>query len=262
MKKLDFIKAFLAAFFVAAGAWAQDVIYMRNGSEIKARVLRNYTVMGTVEFVLSSNGQSSSVPVAQVERIQYADGHRVSYVCGGCLNVGQSANISASGGSSQAQNSFTQEQNNASSGQKTIKPQTGAGDKDYEKRQKSIVKFTSDLEKTEKTLTEIKFIAPATYEVTKFSIDFLKMVNRVQEKRSFVFDEVLPFILRATFMTLPPNTISPSARIDTDISAKLFPFLTVDFKLQPNKTIDIINSALEDWNGKSIYDIKNEMTTA
>ena len=255
-----FIRMFAVTAMCAVGIWAQDIIYMRNGSEIKAKVLRSYTIMGNVEFVLSSNGQNSSIPVKEVEWIQYADGHRVSYVCSGCVNANQGVKYLAST-STPAQNSFTQEHSEASTGQTSIKPSTGAGDKDYEKRQKQIVKYTNDLQKIEKTLAEINQTAPATFGVASLSVELLKTLNRTQEQKNFELDAILPLISKATFMTLPPNTISPSARIDTNVAAKLFPWLTADFDLSQNKAVAVINSALESWNGKSIYDIKNEMGT-
>ncbi|MCL1946403.1 MAG: hypothetical protein FWF51_04515 [Chitinivibrionia bacterium] len=153
-------------------------------------------------------------------------------------------------------------QNKSSTGQTTAQQQIGAGDKDYEKRQKQIVKFTNDLEKTEKTLSEIKQTAPATFEVVSLSIELLKTLNRAQEQKSFDLDALLPLIIKATLMTLPPNTISPSVKIDANISAKFFPFLTIDLNLSQDKAVSVINSALGEWNGKSVYDIKNEMNTA
>ncbi|MCL1945540.1 MAG: tetratricopeptide repeat protein [Chitinivibrionia bacterium] len=135
-------------------------------------------------------------------------------------------------------------------------------DKDFDKRQKSIVKFTKDLAKMEKMLEEVKQSAPATYGVANFSVELMKTLNRMQEQKSFDFDEILPFVLKATFMTLPPNTIPANAQINTDIAVKLFPFLTVDFNLSQNRAVSVINSALKSWNGKSIYDIKNEMASA
>ncbi|MCL1946155.1 MAG: hypothetical protein FWF51_03250 [Chitinivibrionia bacterium] len=152
------------------------------------------------------------------------------------------------------------EQNIAPSPQRQVAVKQPLIDSDYEKRQKSVVKYTNDLPKIEKALSEIKYAAPAAYEVGNLSVDFLKLLNRVQEEKTFDFNEVLPLILKATFMSLPPGTINPSMTIDTNIAAKLFPFLTVDFKMPSNQAVDAINSALKSWNGKSVWSIKDEMT--
>ena len=77
-----------AAMFVAimvGGTIAQDIIYLRNGSEIKAKVTKSLNI-GNVEF-LSSSGQNSYISVMELEKIQYADGHRVNYVCKGCVTA-------------------------------------------------------------------------------------------------------------------------------------------------------------------------------
>ncbi|MCL1946400.1 MAG: hypothetical protein FWF51_04500 [Chitinivibrionia bacterium] len=250
----SFIKMFTVTAMCAVGIWAQDIIYLCNGGEIKGKVLRSLN-MGNVEFV-SSSGENSYISFAEVTKIKYSNGSIVNYVLSGRSDKQCEQTT---------QNKATTEQtaqNKSSTGQTTAQQQTGAGDKDYEKRQKQIVKFTNDLEKTEKTLSEIKQTAPATFEVVSLSIELLKTLNRAQEQKSFDLDALLPLIIKATLMTLPPNTISPSVKIDANISAKLFPFLTIDLDLSQDKAVSVINSALGEWNGKSVYDIKNEMNAA
>jgi hypothetical protein len=214
--------------------------------------------------------------------IKYSNGHLVNYVLSG-RSDNQCANAAAENAAREkvavektaaeqkkaaaeqaAREKVAAEQttqNKTATGQTTAQQQTSAGDKDYEKRQKKIVKYTKDLQKVEKILAEIKQTAPATFGVASLSVELLKTLNRTQEQKYFQLEEILPLIIKATLMTLPPNTINPSARIDTDISVKLFPFLTIDLDLSQDKAIAVINSALESWNGKSIYDIKNEMST-
>ncbi|MCL1946049.1 MAG: hypothetical protein FWF51_02700 [Chitinivibrionia bacterium] len=87
-----FVKVVTVAAMCVVWGWAQDIIYLCGGGEIKGKVLQGLN-MGNVEYV-SSSGENSYVSFAEVAKIQYSNGHLVNYVLSG-RSENQCANATA-----------------------------------------------------------------------------------------------------------------------------------------------------------------------
>ncbi|MCL1947600.1 MAG: hypothetical protein FWF51_10710 [Chitinivibrionia bacterium] len=287
------LKIFFAVIFVAVGAFAQDLITMRDGSEIQAVIsevgidaikykkyhwqdgpyfsadiskvlsirhrngdkdffeLEEKTIAQTPQpfYIPFYIPQPDNMPTQEEKTLQTAQKTSGAQGAGGAMSL---ESVGGAGGqvSGQVQ---------VSSGREVAVKQPTI-DADYEKRQKNIVKFTADLPKIEAALKEIKASAPATYGVASLSVELLKTLNRMQEKKTFNSGELPPLVIQASLMSLPPQATTP-LKTNTDLAVKTFSFLKENFKMPQNQAAEAINSALKSWNGKSVMSIKDEMKT-
>jgi len=256
------LKIFLAA-LVAIGAYAQDVIFMRDGKEVQALVLE--VGLDAIKYKKwhFQEGPYFSVPISKVFMIKHRNGDKDVFEA----KESPSATLQTPYGTqtlqtAQPSGEVNTAQSTAPTGQR-IEVKQPPVDADYEKRQKSIVKYLNNLEKMENALKAVQRTAPASYEVGNLSVELLKTLNRTQEQKYFELESVLPLIIKATLMTLPSQAAQPikaaADRISPETVAKVFPFLTVEFKLPQDRAVGVVSSAIKSWNGKSIWDIKGEM---
>ena len=199
MKKI-FILLDIMIMFCAV--MSQDVIYLHNGGEIKAKVLNNYDNMGNVEF--SQNGQINRISRMEVKLIQYADGHRITYVCSNLPNTNQSVKISTSNYSAAeiskeqikqqpaleyaAQSESVLDDEDGGDGTTRSKAEIVAelnaiiieiNGKDYAKRKAKLEKFVANSQKTQDKLSSIRSIAPGCYDIAALALEMLKVTMDV-----------------------------------------------------------------------------------
>jgi len=282
-----------SALLIAAGVYAQDLITMRDGSEIQAVIVEVGIDAIKYKKWHWQEGPYFSADISKVLSIRHRNGDKdffelkeeptalaqtpqpfyIPFYVPRPDNMPaqeglQTQTVQTAQGAKTPQGSLSLEA--AGGGQAAGQVQAAAGqqiavkqppkDSDYEKRQQKIVKFTTDLPKIEKALAEIKASAPATYGVASLSVELLKTLNRMQEKKTFDSGELPPLVIQASLMSLPPQATTP-LKTNTDLAVKTFSFLTTNFKMPQNQAAEAINSAFKSWNGKSVVSIKDEMQT-
>ena len=292
----SYLKIFLAVIFVSISVYSQDLITMRNGDEIQAVIsevgidaikykkwhwqdgpyfsadiskvlsirhrngdkdffeLEEKSVAQTPQpfYIPFYIPQPDNMPTQEEKTLQTAQGAKTPQGASGAMS------LESVGGAGQVAGQVQVSAGQSAGREVAVKQPTI--DADYEKRQKNIVKFTADLPKIEAALKEIKASAPATYGVASLSVELLKTLNRMQEKKTFNSGELPPLVIQASLMSLPPQATTP-LKTNTDLAVKTFSFLKENFKMPQNQAAEAINSALKSWNGKSVMSIKDEMKT-
>ena len=192
-----FRKASLAAVIVAFGLSAQDIIYLNNGTQISADVLRG----SGIDVEKLQSGELKYLSLGEIRSIKFSNGSAVNYKCDNCTN---SNSLLVSGifytpkGSPVQTQSQTQTLQSAGGGSDdeeigTVRPRvqiTAELDgiiiemdgKEYADRKKKLLDFVAKSQKMQEKLPSLRSAAPGCYEIASLAIEMLKYTMDMSEQ--------------------------------------------------------------------------------